>query len=1026
MRREKIAIYEWRTREFVKRLKGEVLGASVPLSAEVRVTGEQVPFVDRTAGEFRPIAKGEKWGELWDYGWLHITGVVPHEWQGQAVLANLEVSPEACVFDDEGCPVTGLTRWSVFSPTYTKSMYHLCDSCKGGEIVDLWVEGASSHWGGVTPGEIAVLDLCVFRKSVWEFLLDFEVLHSLMDYLPKAHPRRARILKTLSLAIDRYRDDPVQAEACREILRDALASPANASDLTAISVGHAHIDTGWMWPVRTTVGKVIRTFASQVSLIEKYPGYVFGASQPQHYVFVKERYPELYEKIRKHVKDGTWELQGGMWVESDCNLTDGESMVRQFLYGKNFFMDEFGEDVRNLWLPDVFGYSAAMPQILRKAGVDFFLTQKLSWSQFNEFPHNTFLWRGIDGSEVLTHFPPENTYNSQLWSGELGKAQDRFKENAFLDEFLCVFGVGDGGGGPSEETIERGLRLRNLEGAPKVRFGRADVFFDNVQKRRGELERWVGELYLELHRGTLTTQALAKKRNRQIEQKLRHVEFLCSCLPFSEWPKDDLDFVWKKLLINQFHDILPGSSVVEVYEDTHAEYEDCLERCERMIEQAGDGLLTRDADSATLFNSLSYMYSAPVLLPEDWRGSDVEDAEGQRIPVQDEKDGLAVLADVPAQGFATLKRIVRSDPSPHSSPIPQGEKEPDEGTAYVLENDLIRYTLDGDGKILSAFDKDASREVVPEGEAGNVLSLYEDRPNNWEAWDIDCYYEDQLLEQARGTSVEAVSSGAVRQCLRFSLRIGNSTIEQRVVLPSNSKRLDFVTEVEWSEQRRMLRVAFPTTVRAEQATFDIQYGAVKRNTHGSNNWDMARFEVAAHRYVDLSDQDYGVAMLNNCKYGHKVRDHVLDLNLLRAPHFPDEGRKLGFTDQGHHSFTYSLLPHEGRLEESRVIAEAAMLNREPVLFAGLGAEGVCMPCTLEAKGLSLEVVKKAEKEDCLVIRIVETQGRTSTGRLHFAGGKGTLVETNLMEWEDGAVQDINGELEITFKPFEIRTYKVKM
>ena len=1024
MRREKTQLYEDRVRKFLDRLRdGLVFAEREPLEAQYRHCPQPVPFAQRLDGEYVQIARGQIWGRTWDSAWFHITGSAPPAWQGRKVVAHLGFGGEACVFDAGGCPLYGLTNGSVFKEHYGKDIYFLFDSCQGGEPVDLWVETAANGLFGVVrdtdpcrddpqrhgryEGRVTDLELCLFDEALWHLMHDVRILDDLMRALPQALPRRTRILRGLNRAIDIYADRRENAPVARAALQPLLAGPANASDLKVAAVGHAHIDTGWLWPVRESIRKCARTFSSQIALLEKYADYVFGASQAQLYAFVKEHYPALYEKIEAQVEEGRWEVQGGMWVEADCNLISGESMVRQLVHGKNFFRDEFGIDIKNLWLPDVFGYSAAMPQILRRAGIDYFLTQKISWSQFNRFPHNTFIWRGIDGSEVLTHFPPEDTYNSELMPGSLYNAQMHFKENAAVDQFLCLYGIGDGGGGPKEDHVERGLRLRELEGCPRVSFGRADAFFENLEQFRGELQTWAGELYLELHRGTLTTQARTKLGNRRLEQKLRHAEFICACLPLDRYPSAALDRIWKTLLINQFHDIIPGSSIRKVYEVTERQYAECLGECDELIGAAAGHLFEVDTESLVLFNSLSHEYTAPIALPESWRGYRVEDERGVSLPVQNGDDGVVVLAPIPPHSFATLARAGSAEETEFLSGL-------------VLENALVRYEFATDGTLLNAFDKEAGREILAADEKGNLLSLYEDRPNNWDAWDVDIFYEDQLLETARGTGVEPLGAGPVRQGLKFELAIGQSTISQKVYLAANSKRLDFETQVDWREKHRMLRVCFPTAVLADRASFDIQYGHVQRPTHSNQSWDMAQFEVAAQRYADLSGGDYGVALLNDCKYGHKVKGHVLDLNLLRSPVEPDPD-----ADLGRHCFTYSLLPHMGDLNASQVVTEAAMLNQRLVVLEGYTAGNAALPCTLEAEGISLEVVKKAEKEDCIVIRLVETRGRTSSGVLKVTDKAAKLIETNLLEWTEEGEISCAREIELHLGPFEIRTYKIK-
>ena len=1026
MRRENVRLYVNRVRNFLNRLKrDEALAASIPLTAEVMVTDTPVPFNERLADRdaYDPIGKGDIWGREWQSAWFHISGTVPLEWRGQHVAARLNMNSEACLFDDEGCPLYGLTSQSVFAAHYGKDLVRLFEPCEGGEPVDLWLEAAANQLFGIDrqphaermaptrhgtyTGRVRHLELCILDLDVWHLLLDMEVLFDLYEALPDNTPRRNQLLDTLNQAVAAYADSRDNAANARAVLAPLFALPPNPADLSVVAVGHAHIDTGWLWPVRETIRKSARTFSSQIALLERYPEYVFGASQPQHYAFVKTHYPKLYEKIKGAVTEGRWELQGGMWVEADCNIISGESMVRQFLHGKNFFMEAFGIDVKNVWIPDVFGYSAAMPQIFRKAGAEVFLTQKISWNFTNEFPHNTFMWEGIDGSRILTHFPPENTYNSNLLPKPLNDAQKRFRENSYITEFMSLFGIGNGGGGPKEEHVERGRRLKALNGAPTVTFGTAQSFFEKLQPHARQLPTWVGELYLELHRATLTTQAQTKRGNRKLELKLRETEFVCAMLPLNEYPRETLDYVWKKLLINQFHDILPGSSIHAVYEQTLSEYEEGMALCDGLIREAAARILKADRDCLTLFNSLSCPYTAPIQLPADWHGCSILDEAGRPIPVQVGSEASFVRVDVPPLGFLTLRK------GPGKVPQNPALK------TLVLENSEVRYEFATDATLVRATEKGTGREWIPEGSRGNQFSLYVDRPQNWDAWDIDITYEDELLEHARPVASVPLDSGPVQARLRFDLAVGQSRITQVVTLPENGKRLDFRTQVDWRESHRMLRVAFPTPVQTPEATCDIQYGYLKRPTHRNTSWDLAKFEVAAHKYVDMTDNDGGVALLNDCKYGHKVYGNTLDLNLLRAPTEPDPD-----ADYGHHSFTYSLLPHTEPFLESSVMHEASMLNQPPVGIEGYTAGTAELPLTVEGDGIALAVLKKAEKEDCLVVRIVETKGRHSSGSIKLRDGAATLVQTNLMEWTTEEELPCKHETAIELAPFEIRTYKI--
>jgi len=1004
-----------RIEAFLKRIRGSVIQESILFDARFFHSEEPVPFKDRLIGEYTSIQQGECWGETWDSAWFNLKAMVPDTWKGAAVAAQIDLNGEALIFDESGCPVYGLSGGSVFLPGYKKDIYLITESCAGGERVDLWIEAAANHLFGISGsprngdvgpeyrGTVNRINLVKYDLEKWHLMLDLDVLYSLLTGLADS-PRKNRIIRVVCEAIDRMLGQGKSVAECRAHLKQ-LWTPANASDLTVTGIGHAHLDTGWLWPVKESVRKCARTFASQIAMIEKYPEYVFGASQPQHYQFVKDYYPALYEKIKAAVKAGQWELQGGMWVEADCNIISGESMIRQILHGKNFFMEEFGEDVRNLWLPDVFGYSAAMPQILQKSGINFFMTQKISWNQFNTFPFHLFNWRGVDGTSIVTHFLPENTYNSRVKADKLIEAQQRFNENDRCDEFVSLYGVGDGGGGPKEEHMERGLRLQNLEGCPKWRPGKAGEAFERMREHSDELATWSGELYLELHRGTLTSQAWVKKCNRLLENRLRAIEFMYSCLPLSGYPAEELDHIWKLVLLNQFHDIIPGSSIHEVYEQTHKEYKVCLEQCDKLIEDAVGLLFAEEENALTLLNILSFEYTFPVTLPADWAGFSITDEKGAPVAVQTEKDRSVAQVSIPANGCVTLKKGERESVSVTA------------GTDLVLENDLVLYVFDSDGKIIRAFDKEVGRELL--SAPANVFSLYEDTPLHYDAWDIDVFYENMEMEQAHSIQAAKSSQGPVRDLLEYELLIGQSQIKQRISLVRNSKRLDFDTTVDWKEQHHMLRVAFPTTIHTSECTCDIQYSHVKRPNHRNSSWDMAKFEVAAHKYVDLSDNGYGVALLNDCKYGHKILKNVIDLNLLRSSTYPDPT-----ADIREHQFAYSLLPHQGTLVESDVIAEANMLNHPPVCAAGRANASFCVPCTVSGKGVSLEVLKKAEKEETLVIRLVETDGRHSTAVLVLADRSAQLIPTNLMEWEDGVAVDCTEPVTITLKPFEILTFKI--
>ncbi|MCP4568925.1 MAG: alpha-mannosidase [FCB group bacterium] len=1016
-------ILSTRVERFGERLKKTILSNPIPLEMEFALSDGETVFADREKLDYRRIGVGEKWGERWAAGWFRFRADIPSSLRSKTLVAHIDLGGEGLVFDRDGNILQGISSGSVFDHDFNRDLIHFDQLDSDEKRLELWVEAAACGLFGVfteadpspdSPrryghfeANIKAAEICSFDFDRWQMWLDLETVRSLLVSVPTNSVRRARLLYRTTEVIDALESGKDVAH-CRKMLTEELGRSAEASALTTFAVGHAHIDTAWLWPVRESIRKCARTFSSQLKLIEKYPDYVFGASQPQHYQFIKDHYPALYARIKEAVKKERWEVQGGMWVEADCNIIGGEAMIRQILHGKNFFRDEFGIDVNNLWLPDVFGYSAALPQILRRSGIKYFLTQKMSWNQYTKFPHHTFLWEGIDGSRVMSHFPPEDNYNSSLRPESLVKGAERFRERGFVDQYLSLFGVGDGGGGPKEEHIEFGIRGRDTEGMPKVRFAGADLFFERLEQFRPKLPIWSGELYLELHRGTLTTQARNKKWNRRLESRLREIEMLWSCLPLKNYPLAELDKNWKMLLLNQFHDILPGSSITKVYEQTEIEYRQIEKALDELLERAKAQLFSEDADSMMLFNPTSNRFEGPIALPTGWTTVVTAGEKSVELTVQQENSTTVVKVGLDPFQFLCLEKT--------SVEISMAV----EDNNPCLENDLIRYEFDETGRLINAYDKEAERTVSLEGQPCNVLTLYNDRPNDWDAWDIDRHYEQTPIETPKAVSTPRARRGPVRQTLEYEFVVGNSRITQRIELAAGSKRLDFHTKVDWQESHRMLRVAFPVDVMTNEAAFDIQYGYVKRPNHRNTSRDLARFETVAHRYVDLSEPDYGVALLNDCKYGHKVLGRIIDLCLLRSPSYPDPD-----ADRGLHSFTYSLLPHLHDLVRSNVMAQASALNQPPLVFNGVSGPEVDFPVGVNGQGISLEVVKKAEKEACLVIRLVETNGCHSKASLNINSDYKFIEECDLMEWKTIERIEINGRHSFNLHPFEIRTFKLK-
>ncbi|MBP5791695.1 MAG: alpha-mannosidase 2c1, partial [Kiritimatiellae bacterium] len=682
-------IHEARIREASRRLKHETILDSVTLDAAVAVTSEPVPWQHRLSLNYSPIRLGETWGDNFACGWFHVTGAIPETWKGAYVTLNMDFGGELMVFDESGCPVIGLTNGSVFDADYSKDLFHFLREGKGGEKIDLWIDaGANGLFGlkrsgdpawdhpsphdlhGAWRASVANLRACRFDYDRWQLALDLEVILSLLSSLPEKSSRRIHVARATSRALNALPDELGGAAAVRETLRRTVwGVGADPASVKVTAIGHAHIDTAWLWPLRETVRKVARTFSSQIGLIERYPGYKFGASQAQLYALCKENYPALYEKVKKAVAAGAWEVQGGMWVEADCNIPSGESLIRQFLCGMRFFKEEMGVVPRNLWLPDVFGYSGNLPQIMRQCGIGFFLSQKLSWNHYNKFPHNSFVWEGIDGSRVVSHFPPEDTYNARLLPEELRRHETCNREAGIVDLAISLFGIGDGGGGPKEEYIERGIRCAGLNGCPPVHFGFAQWTMDEIATQKDDLDVWRGELYFERHRGTYTTQASQKLANRRAEEALRASEMLCAAAfaadsstlrPHSlyKYPQSELTTLWRSLLLCQFHDIIPGSSIHRVYEESGALVRSVAEKARTLAVDAAATILSPEKDALTLFNPSSSVFKGRLALPFAWEGAEYDSGSHGVTTLLAQREGDTVFAfvEVAPRSFATLRR----------------------------------------------------------------------------------------------------------------------------------------------------------------------------------------------------------------------------------------------------------------------------------------------------------------------------------------------------------------------------------
>jgi alpha-mannosidase len=987
------------TRVLRERIQPAVFGPRVSCRVQAwHVPGEPVPVAEALSAQFRPIEIGDAWGPPWSTTWLHITGRIPAEFAGARVDLHVDLGfhpeheagfqAEGLLYTAKGSPVKGLhplnCRYQVGRPAVR------------GQEIDFYVEAAANPFiackgvfGPTNMGDrrtapdaplyrLATVDLVVVEPEVEQFARDVEVLDGLMRQLDESDPRRHGILRSLERMLALLDPDDVAGTcaAAREALAPAFASPAVPSAHQISAVGHAHIDSAWLWPLRETVRKSARTFLNVLELSDRRPELIFACSQAQQYAWMKEHYPEVFRRIREKVAAGTFVPVGGMWVESDTNLPGGESLVRQFVFGKRFFLDEFGVDPQEVWLPDSFGYSAALPQIAQLAGMRWFLTQKMSWNQTNEFPHHTFWWEGLDGTRLFAHFPSADTYRSSLHPEELAHASRTFAEKGRASRSLVPFGYGDGGGGPTEQMLDWAARQRDLEGSPRVAIDTPARFFQLAQDEYADAPTWAGELYLEAHRATYTTQALMKKGNRRCEHLLREAELwsaTAACLVDGfKYPYDALESAWQTVLLHQFHDILPGSSIAWVHREAAESYLRIADELETLVDAALDALAGESAES-TVFNS------APMT-----------------------RLGVAALGAGPPAPIAADPVIVTRR---------------DDG-GWRIGNGLLTVDLDPHGVIIGLRDHVEDRDVLPPNSRANLLQLHRDLPVRWDAWDVENYYRETVEEIDQVSDVIAVENG-----VEVVRAFGDSRATQAITLAPGVREVDFVTSVDWHEREKFLKVAFPVAVRAEASLAETQFGHVSRPTHSNTSWDAARFELCAHRWLYVGEPGYGVALANDSTYGYDVTrryDEVVGtvttmrLSLLRAPRFPDPE-----TDQGSHNFRY-------RLVAGATVGDAVNAGYDlnlPVRVRDGG--GPITPLVrVDNPAVVVETVKLADdRSGDLIIRMYEALGGRAAVNVTFGVPHRAVRVVDLLERPlHDRTSAFDGSL--TLRPFQLVTLRV--
>jgi alpha-mannosidase len=1000
-------------------LRGMLYPMQAPVQLSVYHAPGRITYTEAMQGEYVPLQVGERFGPNWSTHWVRAEFSIPSGWAGREVHFLWDANCEGCIWQD-GKPLQGLTGsgngWDARS---VRKELILTRAAKGGEACVLYVEVAVNCLFGMPDppwpnlGLLELAAIGVFDRDAWDLLWDFTVVANMAEYLPANTPRGAQALFAANQMVNLFRaeDRSTWAEA-RSVAARYFSAHNGGGQFNLAAIGHAHIDTAWLWPLAETRRKCVRTFSSAVRYMDDYPDYKFACSQAQQYEWIKNDYPDLYERIRQKVKEGRFIPAGGSWVEPDANMPSGEALVRQFVFGQRFFQKEFGITCTEFWEPDVFGYSAALPQILRGVGMDHFLTIKLSWSQFNKIQSHTFWWEGLDGSRVLTHFPPADTYNSEANVKEVLFSMSNYKDLERSNEAYLLFGYGDGGGGPTVAMLEQLQRMRDVDGLPRVEMLTPTEFFQRLETDSQDLTTWVGELYLELHRGTYTTQARNKRYNRQSELLLRDVEFLSAVTHDrhgAAYPAEVINELWKRVLTNQFHDIIPGSSIAEVYQDSTPDYEDLISCAKELRAQAVDALAggqQASADRCVLaVNTLDHPRTEVVELPDGVQGGQTV-ANGKALGIISAPSmGYAVAGPRPASGQASVSHT---------------------DGRFVFENPALRAVFLEDGSLVSLVEKASGRESVAAGTAANHFVLFDDTPANWDAWDVDVFHLEKRDEVGAALSVRVIEAGPLRAAVEFTYVLSPlSSLRQVVTLTAVSRRLEFATEVDWHEAHRFLKVEFPLNLRAQNATYEIQFGHVERPTHMNTSWDMARFEVCAHKWADLSEPDFGVTLFNDCKYGHGAQDNVLRLSLLRSPKSPDPT-----ADMGQHTFRYGLMPHTGSFQASGVVHEGYDFNVPLLVNATNVAPAEVSFFQIDNPAVIIDTVKKAEDSDEIVVRLYEAHGSRGAVRLSsclpvISAVRCNLLEEPLPEGQEVPVAWEHGELRFHVRPFQIVTLKLK-
>ncbi|MGC9455020.1 MAG: glycoside hydrolase family 38 C-terminal domain-containing protein [Phycisphaerae bacterium] len=991
------------------------------------MTTKQLSPEQASEGDFQPMPEGAFWGGKWEYGWFRTELVTPEDAAGKRLVFRPALATEAVVFVN-GRVAQGLSHQRPFV-TLTRE-------AQAGERFEILIEAYAGHgprechagptppWRETVPEPpetqqtVGRSDFGIWQEEVYQLHIDVETLWGIRENIDPDSLRMAEIdegLRRFTLTVDFELPTAQMLETvrkAREELQPLLKCVNGSTAPTMFAFGHGHLDTAWLWPLAETERKAARTVSNQLALAEEYPGYRFLMSQPAQYRMLREKYPKLYERLVQAVADGRVIADGGMWVEADTNISGGEALIRQFIHGKRFFRDELDTDSRFLWIPDVFGYSGALPQIMVGCGVPYFATAKIFWNYHggDPFPHNTFRWRGIDGSEVITHLFTD--YNAGTDPASVIRGWRKRVQKDGISTRLYPFGHGDGGGGPTRNHLEFARRLENLEGVPRMKHATPMEFFEDLKSRGIGDAHYVGELYYQCHRGTYTSQAKTKKGNRKSELALREAEFwgaVAAALKGHAFPAADVDEAWKLVLLNQFHDILPGSSIERVYDEAEAAYEKVTSDAAGWTSNAAGALVEAqdDGKSLTVFNSLNWQRRELVELPDGFESA--ADAQGRPLAVQETDGRRLAEVTVPACGWTTV--TAGGAAGPEESAVGASEKH--------LENEHFRVELNDRGELVTIHDKDADSELA--AGACNRMMMFKDVPTKFDAWDIDSMYAQTPVELPAKAEVEVVSAGPLEARLRVRRRLNESDLTQDIVLRRDSRRVDFETTVEWRESHKLLKVAFPVSVHADEAVHEIQFGHVRRPTHASRPFDADRFEVCNHKWTALAEEGRGCAVLNDCKYGVNVAEGSINLTLLKSALAPDM-----HADKGTQQFTYAFTGWSGPLCDSPLVRQGYELNVPVVSVPGRGGEQSVLG--VDADNIVVETVKCDEDgSGDVIIRLYEAMRTNTRCTLNTALPAASACETDMLESDIRCELELrDGRVGLEFRPFEIKTVRLRM